>query len=72
MVAYGSCSCNGAESRYNNFEGELLAAVYFVRLWRQYLYGERFVLESDHPEATTVDPHKHKADGQIGQVGPYA
>jgi hypothetical protein len=25
-----------------------LAAVYFLRLWRQYLYGEQFVLESDH------------------------
>jgi hypothetical protein len=48
VVAYGSRSCNGAESRYSSFQGELLAAVYFVRLWRQYLYGERFQLESDH------------------------
>jgi hypothetical protein len=48
VVACGSRSCNGAESRYSSFEGELLAAVYFVRLWRQYLYGERFQLESDH------------------------
>ncbi|GAQ92009.1 hypothetical protein KFL_009030040, partial [Klebsormidium nitens] len=48
VVAYGSRSCNQAESRYSSFEGELLAAVYFVRFWRQYLYGERFVLESDH------------------------
>jgi hypothetical protein len=48
VIAYGSRSCNPAESRYSNFEGELLAAVYFLRLWRQYLYGERFVLESDH------------------------
>jgi hypothetical protein len=48
VIAYGSRSCNPAESRYSSFEGELLAAVYFVRLWRQYLYGERFVLESDH------------------------
>jgi putative transposase len=48
VVAYRSRRCNGAESRYSSFEGELLAAVYFVRLWRQYLYGERFVLESDH------------------------
>jgi hypothetical protein len=48
VVAYGSRSYNGAESRYSGFEGELLAGVYFVRLWRQYLYGERFVLESDH------------------------
>jgi hypothetical protein len=47
-VAYGSRSCNGAESRCSSFEGELLAAVYFVHLWRQYLYGERFQLESDH------------------------
>jgi hypothetical protein len=30
-------------SLYSSFEGELLAAIYFVRLWRQYLYGERFV-----------------------------
>jgi hypothetical protein len=48
VVAYGSRSCNGAELRYNSFEGELLAAAYFVRLWRQYLYGERIVLESNH------------------------
>jgi hypothetical protein len=47
-VAYGSRSCNGAQSRYSSFEGELLAAVFFVRLWRQYLYGERFVLQTDH------------------------
>jgi hypothetical protein len=48
VIVYGSRSCNPAESRYSNFEGELLAAIYFVRLWRQYMYGERFVLESDH------------------------
>jgi hypothetical protein len=48
VVAFGSRSCNKAESRYSSFEGELLAAVYFVRLWRQYLWGERFVLEGDH------------------------
>lgn len=48
VVAYGSRSCNRAESRYNTFEGELLAAVFIVRLWCQYLYGERFVLESNH------------------------
>jgi hypothetical protein len=48
VIAYRSRSCNGAESRYSSFEGELLAAVYFVRLWRQYLYGERFHLESNH------------------------
>jgi hypothetical protein len=46
VVSYRSRSCNGAKSRYSSFEGELLAAVYFVRLWR--LYGERFQLESDH------------------------
>ncbi|GAQ83945.1 hypothetical protein KFL_001690230, partial [Klebsormidium nitens] len=48
VIAYGSRSCNPAESRYSSFEGELLAAVYFVRLWRNYLYGEQFTLESDH------------------------
>jgi hypothetical protein len=48
VVAFGSRSCNQAESRYSSFEGERLAAVYFVRLWRQNLWGESFVLESDH------------------------
>jgi hypothetical protein len=48
VVAFGSTSYNQVESRYSCFEGELLAAVYFVRLWRQYLWGERFVLETDH------------------------
>jgi hypothetical protein len=48
VVAYGSRSCNGAESQYSSFKGELLAAAYFVHLWRQYLYGRRFQLESGH------------------------
>jgi hypothetical protein len=48
VIAYGSRSCNPTELRYSSFEGELLAAVYFVRLWWQYLYGEQFVLQSDH------------------------
>jgi hypothetical protein len=53
MIAYGSRSCNPAESRYSSFEGKLLAAVYFVRLWRPGICMGNgsptgFVLESDH------------------------
>jgi hypothetical protein len=66
VVVYGSRSCNGAESRYSSFEGELLAAVYFVRLWRQYLCGERFVLKSDHQPLRWILTHT-KLTGRLAR-----
>ena len=48
VLAYASRSLNKAERNYCVTERELLAVVYFVQYFRQYLLGRKFTLRSDH------------------------
>ena len=48
VIAYASRSNNKAEGNYSSYAGECLAAVWGVRYFRVYLYGNRFVLYTDH------------------------
>jgi hypothetical protein len=43
---------NKAERNYCVTEQELLAVVFFVQYFRQYLLGRRFVVKSDHKALT--------------------
>ena len=48
VIAYASMSLNKAEKNYCITEKELLAVLYLIEYFRQYLLGRRFQVRSDH------------------------
>ncbi|KAK3027357.1 hypothetical protein RJ639_040956 [Escallonia herrerae] len=47
-VAYESKKLNEAERRYTTHEKELLAVVHCLRVWRHYLLGSSFIVQTDN------------------------
>jgi transposase InsO family protein len=47
-IAYASRTLNPAEQNLSAIEKELLAVVWATRYFRHYIYGVKFVLETDH------------------------
>ena len=48
VIAYGSRTLTKEERRYCVTRRELLAIVHFVKQYRHYLYGRRFLIRTDH------------------------
>lgn len=48
IIAYVSRSNNKVESNYLSYEGEALANIWAISYFRQYLYGQRFTLVTNH------------------------
>ena len=48
MIAYASRVLNKAECNYSAIQRECLAAVYGMKQFRQYLFGQQFELWTDH------------------------
>ena len=48
VVAYASRACQPAEKSYAPVHGECLAVVWAVKLFRPYLYGHLFHIQTDH------------------------
>lgn len=48
VIAYASSTLSNAEKRYCVTRKELLAVVHFIKHYRHYLYGRRFLLRTDH------------------------
>ena len=48
VVAYGSRQLKNHEKNYPTHDLELATIVFALKIWRHYLYGERFKVFSDH------------------------
>ena len=48
VVAYGSRQLKEHKKRYATYDLELAAVVIALKMWRHFLYGERFEVHSDH------------------------
>jgi RNase H-like domain found in reverse transcriptase len=54
-VAFASRKLSSAETNYPVHERELLAIVYALKEWRQYLHGSRFVIKTGHHPLRYLD-----------------
>jgi hypothetical protein len=48
VIAYASRSNNNVEAQYSSYEGECLATIWAIAHFRCYLYGNEFLLVTDH------------------------
>lgn len=48
VIAYASRTLSKAERKYCVTRKELLAVVYFTKYYKRYLYGEEFLVRTDH------------------------
>jgi hypothetical protein len=53
-IAYASKTLNNAEKNYPTIEKELLAIVWGCKHFRQYLYGRKFTIVTDHRPLTWI------------------
>ena len=53
-VAYASCAMSKSERNYSQIEKETLAVVYGSDQFNQYVYGRRYIIESDHKPLQSI------------------
>lgn len=58
-VAYASRTLNDTETNYSASEKEMLAIVWAVKHFRQYLYGTRFTVYTDHQPLIYINNSKN-------------
>ena len=66
VIAYGSQVLTKQERRYCVTRKELLAVVHFVKIYRHYLVGRKFVLRTDLASLRWLRSFKHP-EGQVAR-----
>ena len=66
VVAYASRSLTKAERNYCTTRKELLALVFFVKHFRHYLYGQQFLVRTDHQALKWLFKFK-EPEGQLAR-----
>lgn len=59
VIAYDSRKMNDAETRYPTQDQELLAVVRALKIWRHYLLGRKFQLDTDHQSLQYIFTQPH-------------
>ncbi len=65
LVACASRSLNSSEKNYPAWKGEMLAAVWGVKLFRPYLHSRQFYLHTDHRALLWLLTHKEPVGQQM-------
>ena len=66
VIAYGSRVLTKQERHYCVIRKELLAVVHFVKIYRHYLVGRKFVLRTDNASLRWLKSFKHP-EGQVAR-----
>ena len=53
-IVYGSRTLSKAEKNYAQVEKEALAIIFGIKKFHQYVYGQKFLLVTDHKPLTTI------------------
>ena len=69
IIAFASKALTQTEERYANIEREMLAVVFGVERFHTYLYGSKFIVESDHKPLEAIQlKHLHQAPPRLQRM----
>ena len=55
VIAYGSRQLKDNERNYPTHDLELAAVIHALKIWRHYLFGEKFDIFTDHKNLRYLD-----------------
>ena len=58
VIAYGSRQLKDHERHHTTHNLELVAVVFALKMWRHYIYREKFEVHSDHRSLRYIFSHK--------------